>query len=69
MSFVLDASIALSWCFLDESDKISTDLLERLESEPAFVPAIWPLELGNALLTAERKNGYLMLESLRFSLF
>lgn len=56
MSFILDASIALSWCFSDENDSTSIVLLERLESETAFVPAIWSLELGNALLMAERKK-------------
>jgi predicted nucleic acid-binding protein len=56
MNFVLDASIALSWCFPDEITQTTIGLLESLAVETAFVPAIWSLELGNALLMAERKK-------------
>jgi predicted nucleic acid-binding protein len=56
MSFVLDASIALSWCFSDESTPVTISLLEKLETEKAFVPAIWSLEVGNILIGAERKK-------------
>jgi predicted nucleic acid-binding protein len=56
MSFVLDASIALSWCFADEATTYTWKLLERLEEETAFVPSIWPLEIGNILILAERKK-------------
>ena len=31
-------------------------LLEKLEMEPAFVPGLWRLEIGNTLLTACRKQ-------------
>ena len=54
MSFVLDASIALSWCFSDEASPETWKLLERLEQEKAFVPSLWPLEIGNVLVLAER---------------
>ena len=56
MSFVLDASIALSWCFADESTPTTTALLERLETETAFVPQLWFLEVGNILIGASRKK-------------
>lgn len=56
MSFVLDASIALSWCFSDEATVHTWQLLERLEEETAFVPGIWPLEIGNILILAERRK-------------
>jgi len=55
-AFVLDASIALSWCFLDEATTATWALLDRLETEAATVPALWPLELGNILATAERRG-------------
>jgi predicted nucleic acid-binding protein len=56
MGFVLDASISLAWCFSDEASQFSSDLLIRLESEKAFVPVLWTLEMGNILIVAERKK-------------
>lgn len=56
MNFVLDASIALSWCFGDESSPVTLSLLDQLETEMAIVPTIWPLELGNILVGAERRK-------------
>lgn len=55
-AFVLDASIALAWCFYDEATPTTAALLERLEDETAVVSAIWPLELGNILAGAERRG-------------
>ncbi len=56
MGFVLDASIALSWCFNDEATAHTWKLLARLEDETAFVPSLWPLEIGNILILAERRK-------------
>lgn len=56
MSFVLDASTALAWCFRDEHDKYALTALERLEVMEAYVPSHWSLEVANGLLTAERRN-------------
>ena len=52
--FVLDASVALAWCFNDESTPAAWALLDRLRTAPAHVPALWALEVGNILLGAER---------------
>jgi predicted nucleic acid-binding protein len=54
--FVLDASIALAWCFEDEVTAATQRVLARLGTEAASVPAIWPLEVANALTTAERRH-------------
>lgn len=56
MSFVLDASIALSWCFTDEASAHTWGLLERLETETAYVPSLWALEMSNILILAERRK-------------
>lgn len=56
MSFVLDASITLAWCFQDEATPATMLLLEKLSDEEAFVPALWFLEVGNILLGAQRKS-------------
>jgi predicted nucleic acid-binding protein len=54
MSFILDASITLSWCFSDEATPETMHLLDQLNQESAFVPELWTLEIGNILISAER---------------
>jgi len=55
-ALVLDASVTLSWCFEDEVHACSDAVLEHLKSGEALVSMIWPLEVGNALPVAERKE-------------
>jgi predicted nucleic acid-binding protein len=55
-AFVLDASIALSWCFQDEATPETWALLELLAMQSASVPALWPLEVGNILAAAEQRT-------------
>lgn len=55
-AFVLDASIALAWCFDDEASEETDRLAERLRDHGAFVPNLWHLELSNVLLQAERRG-------------
>jgi predicted nucleic acid-binding protein len=55
--FVLDASVAVAWCFDDEATKFTEGLLDLLSAGgEAMVPSIWPLEISNALLMAERRK-------------
>lgn len=54
--FVIDASVAMAWCFEDEVTDDTEAVLDRLRSEQAIVPAIWPLEVANVLLVAERRG-------------
>jgi predicted nucleic acid-binding protein len=54
--FVVDNSIVMSWCFEDEGNSYAEAVLESLEYAHPFVPATWPLEVGNVLLAAERKK-------------
>ncbi len=54
--FVLDASVALAWCFEDEATPFVDRLLARLETEEATAPAIWPLEVANGIRSAERRG-------------
>ena len=53
---VIDASIALSWCFEDEATPETDRLFEYVRDEGAVVPGLWHLELGNVLLQAERRK-------------
>lgn len=50
--FVVDASIALAWCFEDESTAETESILERLAVEGGAAPAHWPLEVANGLRSA-----------------
>jgi predicted nucleic acid-binding protein len=56
MQFVLDCSVAISWCLVDENDDYANALLEMMPDYEAFVPLIWSLEVANTLLVAERRN-------------
>lgn len=53
---VIDASIALSWCFEDEATPETDELFEHVRDEGAAVPSLWHLELGNVLLMAEKRK-------------
>ncbi len=56
MPIVIDASIALSWCFPDEDNVYANRVLDALVSENAIVPAIWGSEVTNVLLGSERSR-------------
>jgi len=56
MPFVLDASVALAWLLPDELSDAVDALADRIAEDAAVVPAIGMLEIGNALLTAERRG-------------
>jgi predicted nucleic acid-binding protein len=64
--FVVDNSVVMSWCFEDEGNSYAEAVLESLEAGEAFVPAIWPLEVGNVLLVAERKRSLSRAAVVRF---
>ena len=64
--FVIDNSVVMSWCFEDEGNHYAEAVLESLETREALVPAIWPLEVGNVLLVAERKKRLNHSSSVRF---
>jgi len=55
--FVLDASIALAWCLRDERTGFTEAILDAVsDGTEVITPAIWPLELTNGLLVAERRR-------------
>jgi predicted nucleic acid-binding protein len=53
---VVDASVAVAWCLKDESSVYADGVLERVVDEGAASPAHWPLEVANAILSAERRG-------------
>ena len=54
--FVLDASVAIAWVFEDEKTPQTDALFRDAWVTSAIVPEIWPLEVTNVLLTAERRK-------------
>jgi len=55
-AFVVDASVALAWCFHDEATDATRNLLRRMSSDVALVPSLWFLEIANILAVSERKG-------------
>ena len=54
---VLDASVAVAWCFEDESTPFTEGVLDLLSAgTEVLAPAIWPFEVANALFVAERRK-------------
>ena len=51
---VIDASVALAWCFPDEASDYADSVLLAVENQTVIVPAIWAVEITNALLVGER---------------
>jgi predicted nucleic acid-binding protein len=56
VSFVVDNSIALAWCFEDEQTTEIMALLDLVTQTGAAAPQLWPIEALNGLLTAERRG-------------
>ena len=65
-AFVIDCSIAMTWCFPDEATDQSAAILDRLESETALVPTLWFLEVASVLAMAERRKRITAAESTEF---
>jgi predicted nucleic acid-binding protein len=63
---VIDASVALAWCFPDEASEYADGVLVGLDGRTAMVPAIWSAEITNALLVGERRKRIRQPEVRRF---
>jgi predicted nucleic acid-binding protein len=53
--FVLDASVAISWCFpgdATEDTPYSRAVLDRLAVDDAIVPEIWAFEIANNIFVS-----------------
>ena len=64
---VLDASTALAWCFPDETSEHADAILAALEGKTILVPAVWGLEIANAVLVGERSKRLRQPEIRRFT--
>ena len=64
--FVLDCSVAMAWCFESEADAYTDAILGALAKGTALVPSLWPLEIANVLLVAERRRRLSGADTIRF---
>lgn len=64
--FVVDNSVVMSWFFPDETNEYADGVLEWLKEGSAVVPSLWPLEVVNVLLVAERRGRMNQADSARF---
>jgi predicted nucleic acid-binding protein len=63
---VIDASVALAWCFPDERSDQAGWVLDELRQRRGIVPGIWPLEVTNAILVGERRKRVIEADVSRF---
>lgn len=56
MNFVMDASVILAWILPDEVNERADAIVGSLTTASAVAPFIWPMEIRNALLVAERRK-------------
>src|SRR5271170_6685604 len=57
--FVLDASVAVSWCFPgdpEEDTRYSRRILGLLATSDAIVPEIWAFEIANSIFISYNKR-------------
>jgi len=55
-AFILDASVALTWLFVDERTAPTQELLDRLNQETALIPSWLHIEIANIIALAERRG-------------
>jgi len=57
MRFILDCSVAISWCLSDEDNDYANAIYTILSAgHQTLVPAFFWLEISNVLWVAERRN-------------
>lgn len=56
MAFVLDASVALGWVVARQASAYGRGIRLRARREPYHAPALWRLEVVNALRSLERRR-------------
>ena len=56
MTLVIDASLTMAWDFEDESSQQADAVFDQVLISGAIVPALWRLEVANALQVAVRRR-------------
>jgi len=55
-AFVTDASVSAAWFLPDEATPATEAALQATAVADVWVPALWLLEIGNLLLSAQRRR-------------
>ena len=58
--------MALAWCFPGKASDYADKVLVAIERNAVLVPTLWPIEITNALLVAERRDRVKQSEIHRF---
>jgi predicted nucleic acid-binding protein len=53
---VVDASVSAAWFLPDEAEPYTEAALQATADREVWVPALWLLEMGNLLLSAQRRK-------------
>jgi predicted nucleic acid-binding protein len=53
---VMDCSVSASWFLKDETNEEANRILAMLKDHDLVVPPLWPIEMANVLVIAERKR-------------
>ncbi|MBZ5643136.1 MAG: type II toxin-antitoxin system VapC family toxin [Acidobacteriia bacterium] len=56
VGIVIDASVALAWCFPDKTSDYADAVLVALRDKEILVPAIWSVEITYALRVGEHRK-------------
>jgi predicted nucleic acid-binding protein len=56
MPLVVDCSVTLPWFLEDERSRFTDELLDAIDREEYWAPAIWGLEMLSGLMAAERRR-------------
>lgn len=56
LDLVLDASVAAAWVLEDEQSDLADQVIDSLATKIATAPHLWALEVGNILLTTEKRG-------------
>ena len=56
MPLVVDASVALAWCFADEENDLASRALEVAATQGMLVPSLWLYEIANVLFLGVRRD-------------
>ncbi len=54
--YVVDCSVAASWVLPDEASDAASGILDQVGDDSILTPFLWPSEIANVLLMAERRN-------------
>jgi predicted nucleic acid-binding protein len=56
VAFVLDASVAVAWFVRKQATSYTDRIRLMAKREPLHVPAVWSLEVANALIVLQRRG-------------